>query len=150
MNWRKRSKIKIKHFQPDQEKRKNKMPRKNSNSAKAGKTNKYGNKKTYYDGYKFDSIRECNRYKELKQMEEEGVIIDLVLQKRYDLHTAVFDADGKLVGSQRDGWYIADFVYKTNGFDDTIVEDCKGYRTPEYKRKKKRMKIQYGITILET
>jgi hypothetical protein len=31
--------------------------------------NKYNNKKVEYDGYKFDSIKECTRYKQLKLLE---------------------------------------------------------------------------------
>jgi len=43
--------------------------------------------------------------------------------------------------------YIADFVYVRDG--KTIVEDVKGYRTAEYKRKKLMMKQRYDIEIRE-
>ena len=31
--------------------------------------NKYNNKKVEYDGYRFDSIKECTRYKQLRLLE---------------------------------------------------------------------------------
>ena len=48
------------------------------------------------------------------------------------------------------GRYEADFVYVdlTNGA--VTVEDCKGFRTDLYIWKRKHMKAQYGIDILET
>lgn len=53
---------------------------------------------------------------------------------------------GKLI--ERSCKYIADFVYRQDG--KTIVEDCKGMRTPEYKIKRKLMLWRYNIKILET
>ena len=48
----------------------------------------------------------------------------------------------------RGKYYFADFVYETDG--ETVVEDVKGYRTSEYKRKRNLMKKIYGIIIRET
>lgn len=42
--------------------------------------NKYRNKKVQVDMYVFDSIRESQRYKELKLLERAGTITDLELQ----------------------------------------------------------------------
>jgi hypothetical protein len=44
--------------------------------------------------------------------------------------------------------YVADFVYQENG--QTVVEDVKGYKTREYKAKKKLMASQHEIEIRET
>ena len=44
--------------------------------------------------------------------------------------------------------YIADFVY-TDKDGNTIVEDAKGVRTPEYKIKRKLMLYRHGIKIKE-
>ena len=41
-----------------------------------------------------------------------------------------------------------DFVYQEDGH--TVVEDCKGFRTPEYRIKKKLMLWVHGIKIRET
>lgn len=50
------------------------------------------------------------------------------------------------------GKYIADFTYDVLGKDTTtfVVEDCKGFRTPVYRAKKRHFERQYGIAILET
>ena len=104
------------------------------------KDSKFKNRIVEYDGKKFRSMRECNRYKILKYHESINVIKNLRLQVRYQLIV-----DNVLIES-----YDADFVY-TDVFTDTeIVEDCKGCRTPTYKRKKKWMKNVHGITIKET
>lgn len=102
------------------------------------KPSKYRNKKTEVDGFIFDSKREATRYQDLKIMEREGLIRDLVLQKRYELE----------VNGIRIGAYVADFVYTEDG--QSIVEDCKGIRTDLYKWKRKLMRAIYGIEIRET
>lgn len=45
--------------------------------------NKCRNKKVQVDMYIFDSIRESQRYKELKLLERAGTITDLELQPRF-------------------------------------------------------------------
>jgi uncharacterized protein related to proFAR isomerase len=58
--------------------------------------------------------------------------------------------DGK---KQRPINYIADFVYVAElDFIDgrETVEDVKGFKTPEYKLKRKFMKHVHNIEILET
>ncbi len=46
--------------------------------------------------------------------------------------------------------YIADFVYWDITQNTQVVEDVKGYRTPEYKLKKRIMAEKLGIDILAT
>ena len=53
------------------------------------KGNKYGNKKVEYDGLKFDSKKEKDRYIFLKAQEMLGNIQDLQLQVKYELIPAI-------------------------------------------------------------
>lgn len=97
---------------------------------------KYGARKTTVDGIVFDSAKEARRYGELKLLQRAGKITDLKLQPRYKLVQTVT--------------YVADFAYYDREKGMNIVEDVKGFKTPVYKRKKKLMKEQLRIEILET
>lgn len=101
--------------------------------------NKYGAKKITIDGITFDSKKEANRYCELCLMENAGYITNLQRQVRY---TLIPKQEG-----ERACEYIADFVYEENG--KTVVEDTKGFKTPEYKIKRKLMLYVHGIRIKE-
>lgn len=107
--------------------------------------NKYGNKKTYVGGIKFDSKREVARWIELRQLERFGKIHGLQRQVKYELIPANRRKDGKL---ERAVNYYADFQYEQFGY--VVVEDVKGLRTPEYVIKRKLMLDRYGIEIRET
>ena len=50
---------------------------KTSSKYSANHISKYRNKKVMYDGIKFDSIKEKNRYQQLKLLEQGGEIEDL-------------------------------------------------------------------------
>lgn len=106
---------------------------------------KYKNKKKKLDGITFDSTKEANRYRELKLLERAGKIKDLQRQVSYTLIPVQRDASGKLI--ERGCRYVADFVYRAG--DETVVEDVKGKRTPEYVIKRKLMLHVYGIRIQE-
>jgi hypothetical protein len=45
--------------------------------------------------------------------------------------------------------YVADFEY-VDDKGKRIIEDVKGYKTREYKQKRRLMRKQHGIEILET
>lgn len=105
---------------------------------------KYGNRKVERDGIVFDSVKECQRYCELKLMQRAGVISDLQLQVPYEL-IPTQRIDGKLAEKALN--YVADFVYKQNG--QTVVEDTKGMRTKDYIIKRKLMLWVHGIRIRE-
>lgn len=105
---------------------------------------KYGNRKIVRDGIEFDSIKECQRYCELKLMQRAGVISDLKLQVPFEL-IPTQRIDGKVV--EQAVKYIADFVYKQDG--QTVVEDTKGYKTDKYIMKRKMMLFFHGIRIRE-
>lgn len=107
---------------------------------------KYHNKKVIIDGIKFDSKKEANRYQELKLMQRAGIISDLQRQVKYVLIPSQKGDDGRVV--ERHCTYIADFVYvDENG--KKVVEDTKGYRTSDYKIKRKLMLYIHGVKINE-
>lgn len=102
---------------------------------------KYKNKKTIVDGEVFDSQKEARRFKQLKILEGQGLIQNLQRQVRYELIP-------KQKG-ERACNYFADFVYTDIANDELVVEDVKGFRTPEYKIKRKLMLYIYGLRIKE-
>lgn len=104
--------------------------------------NKYRNTKS--NGC--DSKKEARRWAVLQQMEADGKISQLRRQVRIELIPAQRDEDGMLL--ERKCSYIADFVYKEN--DEIIYEDCKGFKTKEYRLKKKMLLFLKGIRIRET
>ena len=106
---------------------------------------KYGNKEAVVNGERLDSKKEAKRYIDLMIMLKAGHITNLRRQVKYVLIPSQ-KIDGKVV--ERECSYIADFVYKDrNG--NTVVEDTKGFRTPEYKIKRKMMLYVHGIRIKE-
>lgn len=133
------------------------------------RTNKLGNRSVTIDGITFASIREGNRYCELKLLQRAGKISNLELQKRYELIPARYEevetGEYYKVGSKKGQPktkkvcveqavdYVADFVYEENG--KTVVEDAKGFRDPSsatYKVfviKRKLMLWVHGIRIKE-
>lgn len=107
---------------------------------------KYGNRKTQIDGITFDSVKEANRYAELKLLQKAGEISDLELQSPFVLQPG-FVHKGKKYQSIK---YIADFTYLCDG--KTVVEDVKSPATRKdkvYQLKKKMMLYVHGIEIKE-
>ena len=107
---------------------------------------KYKNKKVMIDGIKFDSKKEANRYQELKLMQRAGIIRDLQRQVKYVLIPSQKGDDGRVI--ERPCTYIADFVY-IDEKGKTVVEDTKGYRTNDFKIKRKLMLYIHGVKINE-
>lgn len=118
---------------------------------------KYRNRKVMYDGILFPSVKECQRYKDLKLCEKAGLIKDLKIQVPYELIPSQFEEDivlksgktkrGRLI--EKSCNYIADFVYFDVGANREVVEDTKGYKTKDYIIKRKLMLHVYGIRIVE-
>lgn len=116
----------------------------------AKRKHKYSAVATTVDGIKFQSRREARRYSELKLLEKAGEIFKLELQVAYELHAL----GGSVVGK-----YVCDFKYLKReyvlfGPDSrwelvTVVEDSKGVRTELYRWKKRHLKAEYGIDIVE-
>lgn len=119
--------------------------------ADGNRRSKYGNVKTNGS----DSKREDKRKEQLLLMLRAGHISDLQFQVPFELIPAQYEPDmvGKRGGVKRGKCveracrYIADFVYTQDG--KKIVEDTKGFRTPDYIIKRKLMLWRYGIRIKE-
>lgn len=105
------------------------------------KRSKYGAVKSC--GY--DSRKEHRRANELKLMQRAGLISNLRQQVKYVLIPTQRDPAGNLL--EKECSYYADFVYDKNGV--SVVEDTKGFRTPEYRIKRKLMLRIHGIVIKE-
>ena len=103
--------------------------------------NKYKNIRTNGS----DSRKEAQRKWELELAQRAGLIQELRFQVPFELIPKQM-VDGKCV--ERSVKYIADFVYIKDG--QLVVEDCKGFRTPEYIIKRKLMLYVHGIRIYET
>lgn len=96
------------------------------------KGNKYGNKKVEYDGLKFDSKKEKDRYIFLKAQEMLGNIQDLQLQVKYELIPAIKEEYVEHLKTkdrvktrtvQLAITYTCDFQYHKNG--ELVTEDVK-------------------------
>ena len=117
---------------------------------------KYGNKKVVQDGITFDSKKEAKRFQELSLLEKAGAIQGLQMQVKFVLIPAQREPDiigkrggrkpGKLL--EKECAYIADFVYR-DASGSLVVEDTKGFRTADYKIKRKLMLWVHGIRIQE-
>ena len=106
--------------------------------------NKYRSQKVEFDGIVFASQKEGRRYQYLKLLEKAGEISGLQMQVKHELIPPQRDEDGKYI---RAVYYVSDFEYTQDG--RKVVEDVKGFRTKEYKLKKKLLLFREGITIRE-
>lgn len=117
---------------------------------------KYGNRKVCIDGIQFDSKLEASRWLFLSGQQKQGTISDLRRQVKFVLIPAQYEPNtvgrrggvrkGKLL--ERECSYIADFVYTDSG-GQTVVEDTKGVKTPDYVIKRKLMLYLHGIRVKE-
>lgn len=123
------------------------------------KGNKYGNKKVEYDGLKFDSKKEKDRYIFLKAQEMLGNIQDLQLQVKYELIPAIKEEYVEHLKTkdrvktrtvQLAITYTCDFQYYKNG--ELVIEDVKSspkMLAKEYVLKKKILFALKGLKITE-
>lgn len=107
---------------------------------KVKKPSKFRNTPTVVNEIRFDSKKEAKRYKDLLLLLKGGKIGLLRLQVGYELNP----------GGTYSYKYVADFVYIDSQTGKEVVEDTKGYRKVEYKKKRRLMKKVHGITIIET
>ena len=108
-------------------------------STNAPKRHKYHAQRVTIDGIVFASKWEGTCYTTLKWQALAGLITLPLLQVPFAL--------GKHYGRQRS--YIADFVYCELTSGRLVVADAKGFKTPEYKRKKRTFAEVYGFCIKE-
>ena len=104
------------------------------------KTNKYHNSKVIYNGIKFDSKKERDRYITLKQLEKAGIIKELELQPKFLLLDTIHYKSKTYPKT----YYKADFKYFDNEKGKYIVEDVKSLITA--KDKAYRLKIKMLLT----
>lgn len=124
---------------------------------KREKGKKYNNTKVEYDGIKFDSKKEMQRYIVLKDAENSGAISNLELQVKYELIPAVREEyvehlktkdKVKTRTLQLPITYTCDFQYFKDGV--LIVEDVKAspkMLPKEFVLKEKMMFALKGIKI---
>ncbi len=127
---------------------------------KADGESKYHAKKCEFNGKTFASKKEMKRYIYLLDLQEKGEITGLETQKKYVLIPAQKEDDvvvitpkgkekivkGKCL--ERECAYYADFVY-IDKENQLVVEDTKGFITPEYIIKRKLMLFEFNIRIKE-
>jgi len=102
------------------------------------KKSKYRSKRTEVNGIVFDSKKESEYYKKLLLLLKSGEIGLLQRQVSYELNP----------GGTHSLKYVADFEYiDKKGVKHTV--DVKGFRTREYRKKKKLMKQVHNIIIEE-
>jgi hypothetical protein len=103
------------------------------NLAELQKRTKYGNRKCEWQGEKFDSKRELERHLVLLDMQKRGEIFDLIRQPEIRL----------MVRETLVCKYIGDWAYTVYNPKRRVVEDAKGFQTPEFKLKWKLAKALY-------
>ena len=121
------------------------------------KGNKYKNEKVEFDGIKFDSKRERDRYMVLKDAERRGVISELKCQLKFTLIPAQYHEEAKQLKTKvkivdkfdfHAITYIGDFQYVKDG--KIVVEDIKispKLVPAEFKIKEKMMYYFHKIRI---
>ena len=116
---------------------------------------RYGNvKKPVFDGHRFDSNRELERYVELKLIQQAGAIEDLKVHPRYPITIAGVEIrifSKKYWKTGRHLTYEADFSYWDCERKCRVIEDVKmqsGHRDRVYIIKKALM-LAMGYTITE-
>lgn len=91
---------------------------------------------------RFDSMREARRYITLVMLQRAGQITELQRQVPFPLFVVTTNGERRQISK-----FIADFVYVRAG--QRVVEDAKGVRTREFILKRKWLKVQEGIDIVE-
>ena len=121
------------------------------------KGNKYKNEKVEYDGIKFDSKRERDRYMVLKDAERRGVISELKCQPKFTLIPAQYHEEERQLKTKvkivdkfdfHAITYTGDFQYVKDG--KVVVEDIKispKLIPVEFKIKEKMMYYFHKIRI---
>lgn len=124
--------------------------------------NKYNSHKCRCNqGHIHDSKKEARRCNELSLFEKAGEITHLRQQVKYTLIPTQYEYTGELISRgknagqpkkgkvlEKECSYYADFDYYTKS-GKHVVEDTKGFRTADYKIKKKLMLHVHNIRIAE-
>ena len=105
--------------------------------------NKYNSRRITIDNYTFDSIRESERYGELKLMEKAGEICNFEVHPEIELQPS-FTYRGNGIRAIK---YEADFSYVENGVQ--IFEDLKGFETQLFRAKWKMLLYKFRNSTIE-
>ena len=108
---------------------------------------KYRNSPVERDGIRFDSQKEMQRWYALKLVEKAGLIVDLRRQVKVPLMGR--DGPVRFQPSNRAAVYVADFAYFDVPKGVEVIEDSKGFQTPEFKLKRAILAAQ-GVEIVLT
>ena len=113
---------------------------------KAPRAHKYGSRRVLFRGRLFDSQKEANRYAHHLLRQRAGEVALIMCQVPFQISDTILGPDGK-VAARGERW-VADFVIQltAGGYE---VEDCKGFRTASFIRKKRRVEAIYGFKIQE-
>lgn len=112
------------------------------------KRSKYNSKKTEYDGFMYDSKKEANYARKLDLFIKAGDLIEYDRQVKMHYEVGIKTRTDDDYTDHKTYFYRCDFVeYWANG--TTVYTDVKGFRTPEYKRKKKIIEKLYDIKLNE-
>lgn len=114
------------------------------------KKSKYNSIPTDFNGVLYHSKKEAKRAKELDFMQANGIIKGLQRQVKFtwlETHQIGVNFEEKTISFKRS--YIADFVYFDIEKKCDVVLDVKGFKTPEYKKKKKIVEKIFSIKIIE-
>lgn len=105
---------------------------------------KYGAKPSFaFDGRKFPSKAERDRYHDLLQLRASNEIADLELQPRW-----TFEINGRpLTIGTRVVRYTADFRYRRTADGVTVVEDVKGMIARDVELRLALMRAVHGIDV---
>ena len=109
------------------------------NKISAIKRHKFGAQKATVNGEMLDSRLEGRHYAKLLLLQKAGEVMEIKRQVPF-----VVTAEPKELSVK----YVADFVVTFKDGREEI-QDCKGYETREYKRKKRLLKKFLNIEIVE-
>lgn len=104
------------------------------------KKNKFNAKSIVVDGHKFPSIKEAQRYQELKLLKKAGKIKNLELQPEFEIIPKQ-KYRGKTL---RKAKYTPDFKYYNVDDNEWVIEEVKGMPTVDYVLRKKLFILKYG------
>ncbi len=107
---------------------------------------KYKAVKTIVDGITFDSKKEADYSKKLSLLLKAGKISNLERQVVFTWLEKHYRCENEITFKRK---YIADFVYYDIELQKHIIVDVKGYKTQEYKKKKKIVEEIFKIKITE-
>ena len=111
------------------------------------KPSKYRSVKTEYNGVIYDSKKEAAYAKTIDFYLETGLIKNLLTQVKFEWWESHFLGTLKSIDFKRK--YICDFVYFDVTSGQTMYVDVKGFRTAEFKKKKKIVEHLFNIKITE-